>query len=299
MADAVGTVRRWAERHRSLAALILRAKPDRSRHLFVVGVPGSHTCHPFLIQTPSLLRFLQNVHSQNGEDGVVAEIFRRLEKTSPGWFVEFGAWDGKYLSNTFTLLEQGWSGVYIEGDSARFEDLKATRDQYPERVTAIKAFVDVHGTSSLDSILAKTATPPDFDLLSIDIDSYDYWIWDSVRFYRPKIVIIEINSAYPPGVHYVSPPDVCLPEEQSGQSFSSTIQLGRSKGYFPVCHTGNLIFARADLVGKLALPTRELRHPDLLFVDSWLPVSRKRRFRVERLLKNCVAYIERSVGFPG
>ena len=46
----------------------------------------------------SLRLFRRNVYSQNGEDGVLDEIFRRLSKNS-GWFCEFGAWDGRYGSN--------------------------------------------------------------------------------------------------------------------------------------------------------------------------------------------------------
>ena len=63
----------------------------------------------------SLINFRKNLYSQDGEDGVIEEIFKRLS-INKGTFVEFGAWDGKYLSNTFALLQKNWAGVYIEGD---------------------------------------------------------------------------------------------------------------------------------------------------------------------------------------
>ena len=63
----------------------------------------------------SLRPFRRNVYSQNGEDGVIDEIFRRLGRSS-GWFCEFGAWDGRYGSNSYSLLRKGWDGVMIEGD---------------------------------------------------------------------------------------------------------------------------------------------------------------------------------------
>ena len=45
-------------------------------------------------------------------------------------------------------------------------------------------------------------------MLSVDIDSYDLEVWNAVVKYRPKIVIIESNPAYPPGVISThNPPD--------------------------------------------------------------------------------------------
>ena len=52
----------------------------------------------------------------------------------------------------------------------------------------------------MDNLLEKTNLPKDFEILSIDIDSYDLEVWESLVFYKPKIVIIEINSSYPPGI---------------------------------------------------------------------------------------------------
>jgi len=73
----------------------------------------------------SLLNYRKNIHSQNGEDGILEYIFDKLKASLPEekWCVEFGAWDGKHLSNTFKLVENGWNGVYIEGDDIKFSDL--------------------------------------------------------------------------------------------------------------------------------------------------------------------------------
>ena len=59
----------------------------------------------------------RNVTSQSGEDGILEEIFRRIQPTANDtakqrWCVEFGAWDGVHLSNTRQLLKtEGWGGV--------------------------------------------------------------------------------------------------------------------------------------------------------------------------------------------
>lgn len=92
----------------------------------------------------------------------------------------------------------------------------------------------------------------------------------------PKIVIIEINSSYPPGdatVHGSS--------QGSGSSFSATIDLGRRKGYRAVCHTGNLFFVRDDLMSRLGKEwTSPSRDEDALFLSNWTkPRSFGRRLK--------------------
>ena len=107
---------------------------------------------------------------------------------------EFGAIDGMYLSNTFALVERGFSAVFIEADRKEYTKLLDTALKYP-KITPIQAHVDHNNTqNSLDNILKKTDIPKDFEVLSIDIDSFDYDVWKSLKNYKPKIVIIEINS---------------------------------------------------------------------------------------------------------
>ena len=67
------------------------------------------------VSANSLLFYSGDFHSQRGQDGILAEIFRRLGFRT-GYFVEFGAWDGCYLSNSRSLYERGWGGVFIEGN---------------------------------------------------------------------------------------------------------------------------------------------------------------------------------------
>ncbi len=71
-------------------------------------------------------QYQSNVYSQNGEDGVIEELLKCLEIDN-GWVCEFGAQDGKHLSNTFRLIEtKRFNGVFIEGDSEKFKDLLKT-----------------------------------------------------------------------------------------------------------------------------------------------------------------------------
>lgn len=193
-----------------------------------------------------LIHFRLNYHSENGEDGVLAEILRRM-KIKRGSVVEFGAWDGIYASNTFRLVDKkGFSAVYIEGDEKRFKDLEATAKKTAGRITPIRAFVEKSGENSLDALLAKTSLPKDFDVLSVDIDSFDYQIWESFKTFTPKIVIIEINASIPLGTRHVHGQP-----GYRGSSFDSMLSLGWAKGYTCVLHIGNMFFIRNDLVSQV------------------------------------------------
>jgi hypothetical protein len=235
----------------------------------------------FIKRSIPALSHRHNVFSQNGEDGILRELLRRIGNNkhqricagqeldeldalpspqpvadkSTGWVCEFGAWDGKECSNTFRLIrDEGYRGVYIEGRADYYELLLKTAEEYPN-IHPIHTMVDYEGDNTLDNILSTTEIPTEFDVLSIDIDSYDYQVWQSVNRYTPKIVVVEINSS-------VSPLDwnhICGPGKE-GTGFLPMMELGLSKNYTLICHTGNLVFVHNDyahLFGDLLVPARE------------------------------------------
>ena len=221
----------------------------------------------------SLLGYRRNVFSQNGEDGVVAEICRRWNVAS-GWFCEFGAWDGKYGSNTYTLLRKGWKGVMIEGEPERFKTLQMTARRHEGALWIEQAYVEhAGGENSLDKLLARTPIPRDFEILSIDIDGFDYQVWQSLANYRPRLVIIEIGSNTAPGEEYVH-------REGSKRltSFSAMVSLGQRKGYVAVCHTGNLFFVAREHVEGLRIDADVIAQPESLFIHEWMSPTRMQTF---------------------
>jgi len=191
--------------------------------------------------------YKKNIYSQNGEDGIVEELLKRLNIGS-GWVCEFGAWNGIYLSNTFNLVKnKNFNAVFIEGDKKKYNDLLKTVEKFPN-IVPIEAYVDHNDTSnSLDNLLKRTDIPNDFDILSIDIDSYDYQVWKSLKVYKPKIVIIEINSS----VKVDNSVHIHTPSKYQGTGFKPTYDLGLEKGYKFILHTGNMFFIRTDLFDKL------------------------------------------------
>ena len=206
-------------------------------------------------------KYKKNIHSQNGEDGIIEELLKRLEINN-GWVCEFGAWDGVYLSNTFNLVKKNFNAVFIEGDSNKYKDLLKTVEKY-KNIVPVNAFIEHNNTkNSLDNILKTTDIPLDFDILSIDIDSYDYQVWKSLQIYKPKIIIIEINSS----IKVNNETHIHTPGKYQGTGFKPTYNLGIEKGYTFILHTGNMFFIRNDLFDKLDI---KYNNPLENFCNSW------------------------------
>ena len=190
-----------------------------------------------------LLEHASNVTSQNGEDGIVAKILEVIGLPR-GWCVEFGAWDGRHLSNTYNLIaNRGYYAVMIEGSAKRFRDLEASFKDNP-KVTPVHAFVGFTEADGLDWILSRTPRPEDFDELSIDIDGNDFHVWNAVNRYRPRVVVIEYNPTIPTAVDFVQPPDLSV---NQGASITALNRLAAQKGYELVATTiHNCLFVRRE-----------------------------------------------------
>lgn len=120
-------------------------------------------------------------HSQNGEEGIVEHIFNKIGHTNKV-AVEFGAGDGRNISNTLHFKETyEFSRVLIEGGSGR--------NRTDEEI--IRSVVTPENINDLLS-----DCPEICDLISIDIDGDDYWVWKAMKT-KGRVVIIEFHSAIP------------------------------------------------------------------------------------------------------
>lgn len=191
-------------------------------------------------------------YSQFAEDGLLDEVFRRVGLTNR-YFVEFGVGDG-LENNTAYRLTQGWRGVWLDASppnvaavALHFAPVIATG-----RLRVVESFVTAE---SVEGLFARSGVPAEFDLLSVDIDGNDYWVWRALVGYRPRVVIIEYNAGLGPHVAWAmpyGPANASDTHRAFGASLKALEQLGRSKGYCLVgCELSgvNAIFVRSDLVG--------------------------------------------------
>lgn len=195
------------------------------------------------IESP-LLSFRKDIASQDGEDGIIEKIFSLIQ-TNNKFCVEFGAWDGKYFSNTWNLMTHyEWDGVLIEGNSLKFREL-VNNFSGNNNVTCLNRFVEFDGPNSLNAILNEMAAPKDLDFISIDVDGIDYFIWESLTEYRPRVLVIEFNPSIPNDVAFVQAKSTAI---NQGCSLLALILLAKNKGYELICCTGwNAFFVEKSL----------------------------------------------------
>lgn len=218
--------------------------------------------HPRYGDPLRLFRHEQAICSQNGQDGVIREIFRRIG-TADRTFVEVGVGDGME-NNTVFLLAQGWKGYWIDGDPRFVETLEATRDADEGY---LKWLVSMITRENAASLFERLGIPREFELLSLDIDQNTYYIWEALRDYRPRAITIEYNAALPSDldwkVRYV-PDRVWDKSHNFGASLKAMENLGRERGYSLVgCDFTGLdaFFVRDDLVGdRFAAPFTSENH---------------------------------------
>jgi hypothetical protein len=187
------------------------------------------------------------LRSQNEEDGMLIALLERA-----GWgsrrFVEIGS--GKTGGNAATLaLECGWEGLMIELSA---EAAAVARHKFAtnSRVTVVNDRVT---PESVNALLARHRFDGEVDVLSIDIDSYDYWVLDALTATSPRILVLEYNALFGPERRVTIPlgqPLDAAPKGYSGASLAALTDLARRKGYRLVAceHLGvNAFFLRNDV----------------------------------------------------
>lgn len=190
----------------------------------------------------------KDITSQNGEDGVLEAIFDRIGVRT-WWCVEVGAHDGMTNSNTWQFrMKHGWTGVLIEQDKNLIPKLQENSGDDD---------IIVHGTvdavNSLDRILLQTLIPRNFDLLSIDVDGNDQELWRSLKHYKPRVVVIEVDSSQEPHMDHKS-------------GIKSAVALAKARGYELALHTGNAIFVEQRYIKVLNINPEKWSD---LFDYSW------------------------------
>lgn len=209
-----------------------------------------------------LLRYSAQVCSQNGEDGMIGEVFRRIgirDKT----FVEVGVGNG-HENNTAFLLSQGWTGYWLDGNDSFLATLEGRPDL---KDCSIKGCTSFLTRENVAGHFAELGVPKEFDFMSLDIDQNTYYLWEGLTEYRPRLVVVEFNASVPPDIDWkvrYEPTRTWDGSNNFGASLKAYELLGNRLGYSLVgCDFigVNAFFVRNDLLDNhFAEPFTALNH---------------------------------------
>lgn len=203
--------------------------------------------------------------SQTDEDGIILYIFSLIGSKSKT-FIEIGA--GNALeSNCLNLaINFGWHGLFIDGDPQNVEHGRKFFSSHPDTKLYPPQFISAWVTKeNINKTLKESGFKGEIDILSLDIDGMEYWIWDAITSVNPRLIVVEANNIY--GEKSITVPyksdwvyNAVKYPYYHGASLPALIKLGRKKGYRLIGmnkYEYNAFFLRND-IGKKVLP--EISH---------------------------------------
>jgi hypothetical protein len=198
------------------------------------------------------------LYSQNGEDGIIQLILAAVG-TSSLRSVEICAGDGIECNSANLIINHGWHGLLIDGHEKILDVggafYGACLDTWVSPPEIRHAWVTV---DNVNDLVTEAGFSGEIDLLSIDMDGMDYWIWEALGCISPRIVVAEYNSLWRNGEAFTIPYDSGFAWEPGsayvGASLGAMCKLAARKGYRLVGaqrYAFNAFFARDDLAREI------------------------------------------------
>jgi hypothetical protein len=201
-----------------------------------------------------LEHFGHKVYSQNDEDGIIEEIFNRLQ-IEQGTFLEIGVENGLEC-NTLYLLHKGWKGVWIEGNSSQKPHIDSKFEVLLSN-GRLRLHIDFITKATIRNVFKELNIPQkDLDFLSIDIDGNDIHLLQALPV-EPKVICIEYNSKFPAHLDkrpVYEPTRPWKGTDYMGSSLLALSNVAHAMGYTLVGSNFiglNAFFVRNDLVRNL------------------------------------------------
>lgn len=191
------------------------------------------------------------LRSQNEEDGITLALLKAAGVTTRR-FVEIGS-GGKGGNSAVLAFDLGWSGLMVDASGTAVVMLRNLLGANPQ-VTFVQSYVT---SDKINKLLTKHGMTGEIDLMSIDIDSCDYWLLEALEACSPRVLIMEYNALFGPERAVTlpnAPPPANRPKGYFGASLAALEKLARRKGYRLVfCEeTGvNAFFVRNDLAPEI------------------------------------------------
>jgi hypothetical protein len=201
------------------------------------------------------------VYSQFEEDGILLYIFAAIGSEYKK-FVDIGSGDGINSNCANFAVNFGWNGCFIDGNPQNIKNGKEYYAKNPDTwaypPTFINAFIQ---RENINELIRDHGFAGGVDLLSIDIDGNDYWIWDALTVIEPRVVIIETHIEF--GMNSIVVPyhkNYSYPGKHPDYHGASPVameKLARKKGYRlvgAINYGFNTIYIK-DGIGEEILPS--------------------------------------------
>lgn len=252
--------------------------------------PNQQNCVPKIAQIELMLRYRDalrqqtplaaisdaefSVFSQNGEDGILLYIFSLIGMTNRTC-VEICAGTGIECNTANLIVHHGFHGLLVDGQASNVARGRAFYARGPETRLHPPIFIQSWVTrENVNDIIKNNGFRGEIDLLSLDLDGVDFWIWDAIDCIQPRVVVAEVQNIWPADVAVTVPYNPQFQAEYTpdgvdygGASLLAFVRLARQKGYRLVgCqrYGYNAFFVR-EPIGESLLPEVSsadcLKHP--------------------------------------
>jgi len=123
--------------------------------------------------------------SQLGQDGIIFEVLRHIKVSPSKYYVEVGARKPDQLNSAHLRINCGWHGLLLDKQSSH-SDAHA-------RELITDAFITA---DNVNDVFEKNEVPNIFDVLTLDFDSNEYWVWKAIDESRflPRVVALEFTD---------------------------------------------------------------------------------------------------------
>jgi len=136
-------------------------------------------------------------YSQFGEDGILLYLFSVIGATNKKCVEICGGGGNDNTANL--IINHGWNGLFFEGSESHIQRGRqfyarcADTKVWPPKL--VQAWITAENVNSL---IAKQGYSGEIDLLSLDMDGVDYWVWKAIECIRPRVVVVEYNNIWGP-----------------------------------------------------------------------------------------------------
>jgi hypothetical protein len=180
-------------------------------------------------------------YSQNDEDGILLFLFAVIGTVNRKC-VEISAGNGKECNTANLIINHGWTGLLVDGNADAVREGQEFYRTHRSTYICPPAFVcEWIKRDNVNDILARNGFTGEVDLLSIDVDGVDYWIWETIDVIDPRVVVVEYQNIIGPNLALTVPyaddfdaykypttkgfPNYC------GASLAAFVKLAARKGY--------------------------------------------------------------------